>query len=174
MQTIAQMVMILTAYVYLVVSMTTIKNKWPQALFTSSLLKLANYTIHEGETCYVCVFEHFHDYHKQTNGLRHFHLLVLLHFSNLEAIATIHEGETCYVCVFQHFHDYHKQTNGLRHCNNITTSSLLKLANYTIHEGETCYVCVFEHFHDCHEQTDGLRNFSIHFFTSHTCKLYIA
>ena len=33
--------------------MATMKQKWPQTLFymtTSSLLKLANYTMHEGET----------------------------------------------------------------------------------------------------------------------------
>ena len=40
-------------HVHFSISMTTMDQKWPQALFyviTSSLLKLANYTMHEGET----------------------------------------------------------------------------------------------------------------------------
>ena len=54
------MVMILTAYVFFVISMTTVNKEWPQALSlsTSSLLKLANYTMHRSETWYACVFLH--------------------------------------------------------------------------------------------------------------------
>ena len=56
----------LCAHMYLIVSMTTVNKKCPQALFpitTSSLLKLANHTMHGAETWYTCVFERFHDDH---------------------------------------------------------------------------------------------------------------
>ena len=55
-------------HVYLSVSMTTIDQKLPQALFpvtNSSLLKLAHHTMHVAETWYTCVFERFHDKHYQ-------------------------------------------------------------------------------------------------------------
>ena len=62
--TTVHMEMKLRVHVYSIVSMTTISKKCPQALFpitTSSLLKLANHTMHGGETWYACVFECFHD-----------------------------------------------------------------------------------------------------------------
>ena len=58
----------LSTHVYLSVSMTTIDKKLPQALFpviTSSLLKLAHYTMRGGETWYAGVFQRFHDDHEQ-------------------------------------------------------------------------------------------------------------
>ena len=58
----------LGANLYLSVSITTIDNKLPQALFpvtTSSLLKLAHHTMRGGETWYACVFQRFHDNHEQ-------------------------------------------------------------------------------------------------------------
>ena len=51
-----------------IVSMTTTNKKLPQAIFfkiTSSLLKLAQYSTHGGETWYACVFNRFHDNHQQ-------------------------------------------------------------------------------------------------------------
>ena len=48
--------------------MTTMNQKWPQALFpitTSSLLKLENHAMHGSETWHACVFQHFHDNHQQ-------------------------------------------------------------------------------------------------------------
>ena len=51
--TMVHMEMKLCAHVYFIVSMTTINKKCPQALFpitTSSLLKLANHTMHGAET----------------------------------------------------------------------------------------------------------------------------
>ena len=63
--TIVHMEMKLHAHVY---SMTTVNKKCPQALFpitTSSLLKLANQTMHGGKTWYACVFKCFHDDHQQ-------------------------------------------------------------------------------------------------------------
>ena len=41
------------------ISMVTMNQKWPQALYyisTSSLLKLANYTMYEGETVFQCFY----------------------------------------------------------------------------------------------------------------------
>ena len=73
--TMVHMEMKLCAHVYFIVSMTTVNKKCPQALFpitTSSLLKLAHHTMHGGETWYVCVFQHFHDYHEHENSLGHF------------------------------------------------------------------------------------------------------
>ena len=58
--TIVHMEMKLCSHVY---SMTTISEKCPQALFPSSLLKLANHAMHGGETWYTCVFQCFHDNH---------------------------------------------------------------------------------------------------------------
>ena len=66
--TMAHMEMKLCTHTYFIVSMTTVNKKCPQALFpitTSSLLKLANYAMHGAETWYACVFERFHDNHKQ-------------------------------------------------------------------------------------------------------------
>ena len=67
--TMVHMEMKLCAHVYsIVVFMTTINKKCPQALFlitTSSLLKLANHTMHGGETLYACAFKCFHDDYQQ-------------------------------------------------------------------------------------------------------------
>ena len=52
----------------LIVSMTTVNEKFPHALFritTSSLLKLTNHAMHGAETWYACAFECFHDNHWQ-------------------------------------------------------------------------------------------------------------
>ena len=52
---------------------------------------------------------------------------------------------------------------------NVTTSSLLKLANHAMHGGETWYACVFQRFHDDHEQKWPQALFSCnYFFTSQT------
>ena len=52
-----------------------------------SLLKLANYTVQEGDTQNACVFQHFHDDHepKMASGF-----CILLKLANY----TMHEGET--------------------------------------------------------------------------------
>ena len=59
------MEMKLGTHVYLSLSMTTINNKLPQALFpaSSSRLKLAHHTMHGDETWCAHVFERFHDNH---------------------------------------------------------------------------------------------------------------
>ena len=44
------MEMKLGTHVYFLVFMTIMNKKWPWALFPSSLLKLANHTMHGGET----------------------------------------------------------------------------------------------------------------------------
>ena len=52
--TIVHMEMKLCPHVYSIVSMTTVNKKCPQALTTSSLLKLANHAMHRAETWYTC------------------------------------------------------------------------------------------------------------------------
>ena len=66
--TMVHMEMKLCAHMYFIVSMTIVNKKCPQALFlitTSSLLKLANHAMRGAETWYACVFERFHDNHRQ-------------------------------------------------------------------------------------------------------------
>ena len=66
--TMVHMEMKLCAHMYFIVSMTTVNKKCQQALFpitTSSLLELANHAMHGAETWYSCVFERFHDNHRQ-------------------------------------------------------------------------------------------------------------
>ena len=55
----------LGTHVYLSVSVTTMDKKLPQAITTSSLLKLANHAMHGSETWYACVVQCFHDDHEQ-------------------------------------------------------------------------------------------------------------
>ena len=62
--TMVHMEMKLCVHMYFIVSMTTVNKKSPQAL-SLSLLKLANHAMHGGETSYACVFECFHDNHRQ-------------------------------------------------------------------------------------------------------------
>ena len=65
-------VLTLRMHVHLSISMTTINQKWPQVLLnitTSSLLKHANYTMHEGETDFSVSIRAM-----TKNGLGHFSL----------------------------------------------------------------------------------------------------
>ena len=82
-------------------SMTAIDKKLPQALFTvttSSLLKLANHTMHGSETWYACVFERFQDNHSQKIASGTFPVTT----SSLLKLAhhTMHGGENWYTRVF--------------------------------------------------------------------------
>ena len=127
--TIVHMEMKLCAHVYFIVSMTTVNKKCPQALFpitTPSLLKLANHTIHGGETWYVCVFQRFHYDHEQKwpQAITTSSLLKLANHA-------IHGSKTWYACVFQRFHNNHEQ----KFPQALFLISLLKLAN---HSGEIC------------------------------------
>ena len=81
------------------------------------------------------------------NGLGHFSLQLLLHFSNLQTMQCMEVklGTHVYLSVSM-------TTTEPRALFPITTSSLLKLANHAMHGGETWYSCVFQCFHDNHEQ----------------------
>ena len=91
----------LGTHVYFSVSMTTMNKKCPQALFSSSLLKLANNGMHGSETWYAYVFQCFHDDHEQK--------MALATFSYKLANHAMHGSETWYACVFQRVHDNHEQ-----------------------------------------------------------------
>ena len=102
------------------------------AITTSSFLKLAHHTMHGSETWYAY---HFHDNHEQKWPWALFDQERLLHFSNLQTI------QCKKVTLRMHVHFSismatmnQKWPQALFY---ITTSSLLKLANYTMHEGKT-------------------------------------
>ena len=152
--TTVHMEMKLRAHVYSIVSMTTISKKCPQALFpitTSSLLKLANHTMHGGETWYSCVFECFHDNHWQkiasgTFSCNYFFTSKICtpYIQCMEVILGTHVYFSVSMTTMNK-----RLPQALFP---ITTSSLLKLANHAMHGAETWYVCVFRCFHDNHEQ----------------------
>ena len=104
------MEMKLCALMYFIVSMTTVNKKCPQALFpttTSSLLKLANHAMHGADTWYTCVFERFHDNHRQKIASGTFSCNYF--FTSQTCTPYNGGGETWYACVFQRFHDDHEQ-----------------------------------------------------------------
>ena len=108
-----------------------------------------------------------------TNSLRQFSLKSLLHFSNLPTMVHM-EMKLC-----AHTYFIVSMTTVNKKCPQalfpITTSSLLKLANYAMHGAETWYACVFERFHNNHEQKIASGTFSCnYFFTSQTYTPYNA
>ena len=151
-----------------------------QAIFfktTSSLLKLVNRSMHEGETWYTCIIHRFHDNHNNKSP----RALCFLHSSNLLTVARIEvePGVDVYYIVsmttttnsLRHF-----KKNLLLHSSNLLTvdmhggetwctcvlhrfrdeqkawgtftSSLQKLVKGSTHGDETWYTCVLHHFHD--------------------------
>ena len=133
-------------------------------LYTSSLLKHANHTIHGGETWYACVFLRFHDDHQQKMA----YPMTLLHSSNLQ---TVHGGKTCYMHthVYFAFHDNHLQKwpQGTFSFNYFFTSQTY----YTMHGGGTRHTHVFQGFHDDHQPKMASSTFLYdYFFTSQTLK----
>ena len=139
--------------------MATTYNEQPQAVFfkiTSSLIKLAKYSAHGGETLCACVFHCFHDNHKQKFPQELFPITT----SSLIKLANhaMHGAKTCIsmttidkkIC--------------LGHFFPITTFSFLKLSvHHTMHRGETWYAWVIHRF-----QLRKIASGTFYFFTSQT------
>ena len=134
-QTIVNMEMKLCVHVYFIVSMTTINEKYPQALFpitASSLLKLANHAMHGGTHVYLSI--------SMTTIVRHFLLYLLFHFSNLHTIQCME------VKLGMHVYFSVSMTTMNKKCPwallHVTTSSLFKLANHTDETSSQVYLSV--------------------------------
>ena len=56
----------------------------------------------------------------------------------------------------------------------ITSSSLLKLADFVMHGSETWYICVFQHFRDNHEQKMASGPFPCNYFIFQTPLIKLA